>query len=174
MSTVVDREPDLDKSHEPSGARIRCPLCGWSPPARKADSLVTAGMNGTHSTPGASAQPASISGLRPMPQVWRLVAAFGVVCSLRNPTQMIAICSNCILAATTLLIILLATSGTTAAQTPSAESNMPKPGVKEVQVPFASLKPSATIKIGGTADWVLITDDAVLGGEHQPLWRTPD
>jgi streptogramin lyase len=33
--------------------------------------------------------------------------------------------------------------------------------VKEVQTPFASLKPSATIKVGGTADWVLITDDAV-------------
>jgi len=81
---------------------------------------------------------------------------------------MIAIRSNCILAATTLLIILLAASGTTAAQTPSAESNMPKPGVKEVQVPFASLKPSATIKVGGTADWVLITDDAVWVASTKP------
>ncbi len=29
--------PDLeqDKTHEPSGPRIRCPLCGWSP--RKED-----------------------------------------------------------------------------------------------------------------------------------------
>jgi hypothetical protein len=34
-SVVVDREPDQDQSHEPSGPRIRCPLCGWSP--RKED-----------------------------------------------------------------------------------------------------------------------------------------
>ena len=83
---------------------------------------------------------------------------------------MIAIRSNCILAATTLLIILilLAASGTTAAQTPGAESKPPKPGVKEVQVPFASLKPSATIKIGGTADWVLITDDAIWVASTNP------
>ncbi|HWO33634.1 MAG TPA: hypothetical protein VNO32_32965 [Candidatus Acidoferrum sp.] len=81
---------------------------------------------------------------------------------------MIAIRSNCILAATTLLIILPAASGTTVAQTPTAESNMPKPGVKEVQVPFASLKPSATIKVGGTADWVLITDDAVWVASTEP------
>jgi streptogramin lyase len=40
--------------------------------------------------------------------------------------------------------------------------------VKEVQVPFASLKPSATIKIGGTADWVLITDDAVWVASTNP------
>ncbi len=86
-----------------------------------------------------------------MAQVWRVVGTFRVVCSVRNPAQMTAIRSNCIFAATTLLIILLAASGTTVAQTPSAESNMPKPGVKEVQVPFASLKPTATIKVGGTA-----------------------
>jgi hypothetical protein len=35
QSVVIDREPDQDKSHEPSGPRIRCPLCGWSP--RKED-----------------------------------------------------------------------------------------------------------------------------------------
>jgi virginiamycin B lyase len=81
---------------------------------------------------------------------------------------MIAIRSNCILAATTLLIILLAAIGTAAGQTPSAESHLPKPGVKEVQVPFVSLKPSATIKVGGTADWVLITDDAVWVASTSP------
>jgi hypothetical protein len=32
-SVVVDREEE--KSHDPSGPRIRCPLCGWSP--RKED-----------------------------------------------------------------------------------------------------------------------------------------
>src|SRR6202041_390830 len=37
----------------------------------------------------------------------------------------------------------------------------PKPGVTAVQAPFASLRPSATFKIGRTADWVLVTDDAI-------------
>jgi streptogramin lyase len=40
--------------------------------------------------------------------------------------------------------------------------------VKGVQVPFASLKPSATLKIGGTADWVLVTDDAVWVAGTKP------
>ena len=35
QSVVVDQEPNQDKNHEPSGPRIRCPLCGWSP--RKED-----------------------------------------------------------------------------------------------------------------------------------------
>ena len=30
-ATVIDRDPALDKSLDPSGPRIRCPLCGWSP-----------------------------------------------------------------------------------------------------------------------------------------------
>jgi hypothetical protein len=34
-SIVIDREPDQDTSHDFSGSRIRCPLCGWSP--RKED-----------------------------------------------------------------------------------------------------------------------------------------
>lgn len=34
-STVLDRELEEEKSHDSSGARIRCPLCGWSP--RKED-----------------------------------------------------------------------------------------------------------------------------------------
>jgi hypothetical protein len=28
---VLDRELDEEKSLQPSGPRIRCPLCGWSP-----------------------------------------------------------------------------------------------------------------------------------------------
>ena len=36
-SVVLDREPDQEKSLDPSGPRIRCPLCGWSP--RKEDFL---------------------------------------------------------------------------------------------------------------------------------------
>jgi hypothetical protein len=30
-SVVLDREPDQAKSLDPSGPRIRCPVCGWSP-----------------------------------------------------------------------------------------------------------------------------------------------
>ena len=68
-----------------------------------------------------------------------------------------------------LLLVLLAANGTVAAQTSSSpEWNVPKPGVKQVQVPFASLKPSATTKVGGTADWVLITDDAVWVASTRP------
>ena len=62
------------------------------------------------------------------------------------------------------LLFLLATSGAIAAQS----ANAMKPGVKGVQVPFASLKPSATLKIGGTADWVLVTDDAVWVAATKP------
>jgi len=50
----------------------------------------------------------------------------------------------------------------------SPARNIPKPGIKEVQIPFASLKPSAVIRIGGTADWVLITQDSVWVGSTKP------
>ena len=30
-SVVLDRDLDQEKSHDPSGPSIRCPLCGWSP-----------------------------------------------------------------------------------------------------------------------------------------------
>ena len=43
-----------------------------------------------------------------------------------------------------------------------------KPGIKEVQVPYSSIKPSATIMVGGTADWVLITEDSVWIGSTKP------
>jgi streptogramin lyase len=52
------------------------------------------------------------------------------------------------------------------AQASGAERKIP--GVKEVQVPFQSLQPSATFKIGKTADWVLVTDDAVWVGGSRP------
>jgi virginiamycin B lyase len=57
---------------------------------------------------------------------------------------------------------------TVAAQTLSSERKQPKPGVKEVQVAFASVKPSVTIGIGGTADWVLVADDAVWVASTKP------
>lgn len=43
------------------------------------------------------------------------------------------------------------------------------PGVPEVQVPFASLKPSATIPIGQTADWVGIGTDSVWVAATKPF-----
>jgi virginiamycin B lyase len=64
--------------------------------------------------------------------------------------------------------VLASAVGNVSAQNPSTEWHVPKPGVKEVQVPFASLKPSTTIKIGGTADWVLITDDAIWVASTKP------
>ena len=60
-----------------------------------------------------------------------------------------------------LLLIVAAVSLALLAQAYGAERKVPKPGVKEVQVPFQSLKPSATFKIGKIADWVLVTDVAV-------------
>jgi hypothetical protein len=42
------------------------------------------------------------------------------------------------------------------------------PGIKEVQVPYSSIKPSVTIKIGRTADWVLVTEDAVWVASTKP------
>jgi virginiamycin B lyase len=53
-------------------------------------------------------------------------------------------------------------------QASGAGRKIHQPGVKEVQVPFQSLKPSATFKIGKTADWVLVTDDAVWVGGSKP------
>jgi virginiamycin B lyase len=65
------------------------------------------------------------------------------------------------------LAVIVATT-LAVAQTASSERHVLKPGVKEVQVSFASLKPSASIKIGGTADWVLVTDDAVWVASTKP------
>jgi virginiamycin B lyase len=65
------------------------------------------------------------------------------------------------------VVIIVSAFGTLVAQS-GPESNPPKPGVKEVQAPFASLKPSAMIKVGGTADWVLISDDAVWVASTKP------
>jgi virginiamycin B lyase len=67
-----------------------------------------------------------------------------------------------------LLLLLIATCGTVLAQNASAERNLRKPGIKEVQVPFAYVKPTATIKVGGTADWVLVTDNAVWVASTRP------
>ena len=47
-----------------------------------------------------------------------------------------------------LLLVVLAAGQGVLAQTSGTPSNVPRPGLKEVQVPFASLKSSATLKVG--------------------------
>jgi virginiamycin B lyase len=67
-----------------------------------------------------------------------------------------------------LLLVVLTACEVVLAQTSGTGSNVPRPGVKEVQVPFASLKSIATFKVGGTADWALVTDDAVWVATTKP------
>ena len=42
------------------------------------------------------------------------------------------------------------------------------PGLPAIQTPFAKLRPAASFKIGATADWVVITADAVWVGATGP------
>jgi virginiamycin B lyase len=64
------------------------------------------------------------------------------------------------------LIFLLASVAIAETQGSNGAS---KPGIKEVQVPYSSIKPTATIKIGGTADWVLVAQDAVWVSSTKPF-----
>ena len=66
------------------------------------------------------------------------------------------------------LLLLVLTGQIALAQTYGTKPNMQRPGVQEVQVPFASLKSVATFKVGGTADWVLTTADAVWVATTKP------
>lgn len=54
------------------------------------------------------------------------------------------------------------------AQDLSPDRKIVRPGVKEFQVPFTSLKPEAMFKIGEDADWIQITDDAVWVASSKP------
>jgi virginiamycin B lyase len=51
----------------------------------------------------------------------------------------------------------------------SRASNISKPGIKAAQIPYSSIKPTATLKIGGTADWVLVTEDALWVAGTKPF-----
>jgi len=62
------------------------------------------------------------------------------------------------------LLFLLLAAGITA----SSQDAVPKPGIKSVQVPFSFVTPSVTLKVGGTADWVLVTEDAVWVAGTKP------
>jgi hypothetical protein len=50
----------------------------------------------------------------------------------------------------------------------AAQQNVAKPGIPSAQAQFGSLKPSATFKIGATADWVLVTGDSVWVAGSKP------
>jgi hypothetical protein len=63
-SVVLDREPDQDRSLDPSGPASAARSAAGRP-AKKTDGLVAAVMTGTRSIPGASALPASSGGLTP-------------------------------------------------------------------------------------------------------------
>ena len=67
------------------------------------------------------------------------------------------------------LIFLLASVAIADAPGSTGTLNISKPGIKEIQVPYSSIKPIATIKIGGTADWVLVTQDAVWVASTKPF-----
>ena len=65
------------------------------------------------------------------------------------------------------ILLFAVMCGLTTAQTSNA-ANVLRLGVKEVQLPFSTLKPSVTLKIGGSADWVLVTDDSVWVASTKP------
>jgi virginiamycin B lyase len=94
-----------------------------------------------------------------------MVAAFGLVGSLtESENQVRAVILN------TPKFVLLVFAGVTILlmQISGFEQSVPKQGIKEVQVPYSSIKPSVTIKIGGTADWVLVTENAVWVASTKP------
>jgi len=67
-----------------------------------------------------------------------------------------------------LLPMLLVLAASIGAVAQSSDAKAVPRGVEEVQVPFRSLRPSATIKLGATADWVLASDLAVWVGSGRP------
>ena len=67
------------------------------------------------------------------------------------------------------IIFLLTSIAFAVAPASSAASDISKPGIKAVQVPYSSIKPAASIKIGSTADWVLVTEDAVWVASTGPF-----
>jgi hypothetical protein len=67
-----------------------------------------------------------------------------------------------------LLPLVLASTTIAVAQGSSTGRSLPKPGIREVQVPYSSVKPSAILKVGRTADWVLVTEDAIWVASTKP------
>ena len=81
-SVVLDRDPDQEKSLDPSGPRIRCPLCGWSP--RKDDlwACDCGHLWNTFDTWGVCHGMPPPVDFYTMPFLYPLVAAFGLVCAV--------------------------------------------------------------------------------------------
>jgi virginiamycin B lyase len=67
-----------------------------------------------------------------------------------------------------LLVAVLLTCNALKAQTPATDWNIARPGVREVQVPVASLKIVAQIKVGKHPDWILISGDSVWFATSKP------
>ena len=70
--------------------------------------------------------------------------------------------------AVVLLAITAASCRRSSAPAPEGKPRPVPPGVPEVQVPFALLKPEATWKIGENADWVVVAPDAVWVAGTKP------
>jgi virginiamycin B lyase len=66
-------------------------------------------------------------------------------------------------------LCLIQSAPSTFSQNPPAEEKIVRPGVKEVQRPYSSLKPSATFHVGENAYWVLIATDAVWVAGAKPF-----
>lgn len=67
------------------------------------------------------------------------------------------LCGGVLFAATTLW-----------SQEPPNEFRKPRPGVKEVQTPFATVKPAAEFTIGGEADWIAVAGSSVWVASAAP------
>ena len=81
-SVVVDRETE-NKGLGPSGPRIRCPLCGWSPREDDRWSCTCGNEWNTFDTEGCVPR-VFTNGLRPSAFHVPLVAAFGMVCAVKT------------------------------------------------------------------------------------------
>jgi hypothetical protein len=75
MNVVLDREPDQEKSLVPSGPRIRCPPAA-APQALPLDLHPWQLLEYVRHWGSLPSVPPPMD-FNPMPQVWRLVAAFG-------------------------------------------------------------------------------------------------
>ena len=81
-SVVLDRELEEDKSRDPAGPRIRCPLCGWSPREDDRWSCSCGHEWNTFDSGGSVPSVLASVGFDSVPLVQGLVAAFRVVCAL--------------------------------------------------------------------------------------------
>jgi hypothetical protein len=83
-AVVIDPESNEEKSLDLSGPRIRCPKM-WLVAAQARPMVLCLRARMEHLRYRGSALPAFTDGLRPpLPQVWRVVAAFGLVYRLTS------------------------------------------------------------------------------------------